>query len=79
MKLWKKFEVEKIMKTHFHYIPFHCRMSYEGSSTKTNRMLDSLNLQLREAEKRRADAERAHQVKPSPLFTLFHDSINRLS
>ena len=43
-------------------------MSYEGSSTKTNKMLDSLNLQLREAEKRRADAERAHQVKPSPLL-----------
>ncbi|XP_055305606.1 uncharacterized protein LOC129570150, partial [Sitodiplosis mosellana] len=36
-------------------------MSYEGSSTKTSKMLDSLNLQLREAEKRRADAERAHQ------------------
>lgn len=43
-------------------------MSYEGSTTKTNKMLDSLNLQLREAEKRRADAERAHQVKPNPVL-----------
>lgn len=36
-------------------------MSYDGIGA-TSTMLDSLHLQLREAELRRADAERAHQV-----------------
>lgn len=36
-------------------------MSYDGIGV-SDTMLDSLTLQLREAELRRTDAERAHQV-----------------
>lgn len=36
-------------------------MSYDGIGV-SDTMLDSLSLQLREAELRRAEAERAHQV-----------------
>lgn len=36
-------------------------MSYDGLGL-SDAMLDSLNLQLRDAELRRAEAERAHQV-----------------
>lgn len=36
-------------------------MSYDGIGL-SDTMLDSLNLQLREAELRRSEAERAHQV-----------------
>lgn len=38
------------------------RMSYDGIGV-SDTMLDSLSMQLREAELRRAEAERAHQVK----------------
>lgn len=46
------------------FIGFLCnlqRMSYDGIGI-SDTMLDSLSLQLREAELRRAEAERAHQV-----------------
>lgn len=44
-------------------------MSYDGIGA-TSTMLDSLNSQVREAELRRAEAERAHKVKfffPIPI------------
>lgn len=42
-------------------------MSYDGIGV-SDTMLDSLSLQLREAELRRAEAERAHQVIINYIF-----------
>lgn len=44
-------------------------MSYDGIGV-SDTMLDSLSLQLREAELRRAEAERAHQVIVINYFPL---------
>lgn len=45
-------------------------MSYDTLGV-SDAMLDSLSLQLREAEARRADAERAHQVSCNFYLLLF--------
>lgn len=48
-------------KNRFSILFYFQRMAYDGIGA-TGTMLDSLHLQLRDAELRRADAERAHQV-----------------
>lgn len=52
-------------------------MSYDGIGV-SDTMLDSLSLQLREAELRRAEAERAHQVIIIIIFItifLYHNKM----
>ena len=48
-------------------------MSNEALWKTSDAMLDSLSLQLREAESRRAEAERAHQVSLSTTHWVFHN------
>jgi hypothetical protein len=57
-----------------HFFPFNPDlqiMSNEALWKTSDAILDSLSLQLREAESRRAEAERAHQVSHSREILFF--------
>lgn len=60
-----------ILYFRFAFVLSFQKMSYDGIGV-SDTMLDSLSLQLREAELRRAEAERAHQV----TVVIFHSCFN---
>lgn len=57
------------------YESHHQHHHHQSGISDNNTMLESLSLQLREAEMRKQDAERGHQVSEIHFFSFFFRNI----